>query len=160
MISIGEFIPSDTDGIVTLVLHCQNDGTRPPVRAEDQPDILHIGAAYAGGGGAFWVAKDRGKVVGTIGLMNAGNGLGILKKFFVGEAYRGKPHFLGRRLYAVFLEFARAHGFRRICLDTPRNTTRAHRFYEKAGFRQVDKADYPLIYECLYDENDFFCLDL
>lgn len=160
MITIGEFIPADTDEIIALVLHCQNDGTRPIVRAEDQPDILRIGEVYSGNGGAFWVAKDHGKVVGTIGLMNAGDGLGILKKFFVYEAYRGDPHFLGRRLYAELLEVARSRGFRRICLDTPRNTTRAHRFYEKAGFRPVDKTDYPLTYECLYVENDFFCLDL
>lgn len=35
------------------------------------------------------MAKDNGKLVGSIGLMNYGDGIGILKKFFVYEEYRG-----------------------------------------------------------------------
>ena len=33
--------------------------------------------------------------------------------------------------------FARQHHFQTLLLDTPRNTVRAHRFYEKAGFQKV-----------------------
>ena len=57
------------------------------------------------------------------------------------EPYRGKPHNLGQQLYGVFLEFAKLHGFSRIILDTPKNTDRAHLFYEKAGFRRIEKEE-------------------
>ena len=106
------------------------------------------------------MAKENGKVAGTIGLMNKGNGLCILKKFFVYEPYRGKPHNLGQQLYGVFLEFAKLHGFSRIILDTPKNTDRAHLFYEKAGFRRIEKEQLPVEYDYPYDDSHFFYLDL
>lgn len=106
------------------------------------------------------MAKENGKVAGTIGLMNKGNGLCILKKFFVYESYRGKPHNLGQQLYGVFLEFAKLHGFSRIILDTPKNTDRAHLFYEKAGFRRIEKEELPVEYDYPYDDSHFFYLDL
>ena len=99
MIEIGTYSTCDKESVIALVLHCQNDGTRPLVGVEDQSDLLHIEEEYIYDGGNFWVAKENGKVAGTIGLMNKGNGLCILKKFFVYEPYRGKPHNLGQQLY-------------------------------------------------------------
>lgn len=160
MIEIEKYSASDTDEIIALVLHCQNDGTRPLVSVEDQPELLRIKEEYIDNGGSFWVAKENGKVAGTIGLMNKGNGLCILKKFFVYEPYRGKPHNLGQHLYAVFLDFAKTHGFSKIILDTPKNTDRAHRFYEKSGFRKIEKEELPVQYDYPYDDSDFFCLNL
>ncbi len=89
MIEIGTYSTCDKESVIALVLHCQNDGTRPLVGVEDQSDLLHIEEEYIYNGGNFWVAKENGKVAGTIGLMNKGNGLCILKKFFVYEPYRG-----------------------------------------------------------------------
>lgn len=160
MIEIEKYSASDTDEIIALVLYCQNDGTRPLVSVEDQPELLRIKEEYIDNGGGFWVAKENGKVAGTIGLMNKGNGLCILKKFFVYEPYRGKPHNLGQHLYAVFLDFAKTHGFSKIILDTPKNTDRAHRFYEKSGFRKIEKEELPVQYDYPYDDSDFFCLNL
>lgn len=76
------------------------------------------------------------------------------------EPYRGKPHNLGRQLYALFLEFARIHGFSKVILDTPKNTDRAHLFYEKAGFKKIEKEELPVEYDYPYDDSDFFCLTL
>ena len=106
------------------------------------------------------MAKENGKVAGTIGLMNKGNGLCILKKFFVYEPYRSKPHNLGRKLYSLFLDFAKVHGFSKIILDTPKNTDRAHLFYEKAGFKRMGKEELPVEYDYPYDDSHFFYLDL
>ena len=155
MIEIGTYSTCDKESVIALVLHCQNDGTRPLVGVEDQSDLLHIEEEYIYDGGNFWVAKESGKVVGTIGLMNAGNGVVILKKFFVYEPYRSFPHNLGRQLYAIFLDFAQKHNFREIILDTPRNTDRVYRFYEKAGFRKISQEKFPIIYDYLYRDSDF-----
>lgn len=81
MIEIEKYSERDKDEIIAIVLHCQNDGTRPLVSVEDQPELLCIREKYIDNGGCFWVAKENGKVVGTIGLMNKGNGLCILKNF-------------------------------------------------------------------------------
>lgn len=150
----------DRDEVIALVLHCQNDGTRPLVSVEDQPELLNIREKYMEHGGNFWVAEDDGRVAGSIGLMNFGDGIGILKKFFVYESYRSAPHHLGRRLYDELIRFARDCGVKRLFLDTPKNTDRAHRFYEKAGFKKISVEEIPVAYDYPYEDSDFFCLEL
>lgn len=160
MVEINIYTDDDKDEIIKLVLHCQNDGTRPLVTVANQPDLLSINKEYIDKGGNFWVAKDNGKLAGSIGLVNYGNNIAILKKFFVYEPYRGAPYYLGRRLYETLLSFAKEHGFKQIILDTPKNTDRAHKFYKKAGFKQVEQAAYPARYKSAYTDNDYFCLDI
>ena len=159
-LQIRQFTQADTEEIIALVLHCQNDGSRPVVSVENQTDLLQIEEKYIARGGNFWVAVDNEKVAASIGLMNYGNGVGILKKFFVYEAYRGAPHHLGRQLYKVLLQFATAHGFQQLLLDTPKNTNRAHKFYEKAGFEQITKEQLDIVYDYPYDDSDFFRLQI
>lgn len=160
MIEIKTFTEEDREEVIALVLHCQNDGTRPTVTVRNQPDLLHIKEKYIDGGGNFWVAKENNKVIGCIGLMNYNNGISVMKKFFVYEPYRGAPHHLGRKLYASLLQFAIDHGVRQLILDTPKNTVRAHKFYEKAGFKQIEKEHLPVTYTPPYEELDFFSLEL
>lgn len=152
--------PDDTPAIIDLVLHCQNDGSRPFVTVDDQPELLNIQEKFLNTGGNFWVAADNSMVVGSIGLMNCGNGIAVLKKFFVYESYRSSPYHLGRRLYAHLLEFAGKHDIKLLLLDTPKNTDRAHKFYERAGFQLINKNQLPVIYDYPYEDSDFFCLRL
>ena len=56
MITITPFEEFYTQDVIDLVLHFQNDGTRPIVTVEDQPDLLHITDAYFRIGGSFWIA--------------------------------------------------------------------------------------------------------
>lgn len=158
MIQIRLYEETDRNEVITLVLECQNDGTRPAVSVEDQPELLNIPKAYFSKGGCFWVAEDNGKIIGSIGLMNCGNGTGILKKFFVNQNYRGRPWNLGRKLYAELLSFAQKHDYRELLLDTPKNTERAHKFYEKAGFVKISEKDLPVKFDHPYKECDFFKL--
>lgn len=46
MISIIQFKESYTQDIIDLVLHFQNDGTRPSVTVNDQKDLLNIRECY------------------------------------------------------------------------------------------------------------------
>lgn len=160
MISICPFTKEYTQDVIDLVLHFQNDGTRPLVTVDDQPDLLDIEGSYIRQGGNFWIAKDGQNLIGSIGLMPCGSGIAVLKKFFVYEAYQGDPCHTGQKLYRVLLSFAKEHGFRTILLDTPHNTVRAHKFYEKAGFRQIAEKDLPVRFSHPYAESDFFLLDL
>lgn len=159
-VQIRQFMPSDTEQIIALVLHCQNDGSRPYVAVEDQPELLQVQEKYIAGGGNFWVAVADETVAASIGLMNYGNGIGILKKFFVYEAYRSAPHHLGSQLYKTLLQFAKANGFQTLILDTPKNTDRAHAFYEKAGFEKITKEQMGIVYDYPYDDSDFFRLQI
>lgn len=160
MIEIMPYEENDTEEIIKLVLHCQNDGTRPVVDVYDQPELLCIREKYFTPGGFFWVAKEHKKIAGSIGLMNCGDGIGILKKFFVYEKYRSAPYHLGRKLFQELLSFARQHSFTTLILDTPKNTHRAHSFYQKAGFIKITKEELPVLYDYPYKGSDFFMLQL
>lgn len=46
MIMIRKFEEDDRDEVIRLALHFQNDGSRPRVTIEDQPDMLHIRENY------------------------------------------------------------------------------------------------------------------
>ncbi len=151
-----------TQGIIDLVLSCQNDGTRPLIGVESQPDLLNIQSEYIEKGGNFWVALEDKKVIGTIAFYPYSNNIGLLKKFFVKEEFRGYPHYLGQKLYEECLNYIKAHNISTIILDTPNNTTRAHKFYQKAGFKQISYEELPVKYSCPYDISmcDFFMLEL
>ena len=160
MIEIRTYSDEDREEVIRLVLHCQNDGTRPSVSVDDQPELRRIPEKYMDGGGNFWVAKDNGKTAGSIGLMKFGDGTAVLKKFFVYEPYRGAPCHLGRQLYGTLLDYARTHGGKQLNLDTPKNTDRAHKFYERAGFTKIERADVPVVYDFPYEDSDFFRLEI
>lgn len=160
MITIDRFEPEYTQDVIDIVLHFQNDGTRPLVSVDDQPDMLDIVGEYINKGGNFWIAKNGDTLIGTIGIMPYGADIAVLKKFFVYEEFQGEPHHLGRRLYNELLAFARENGFKTILLDTPHNTHRAHKFYEKAGFRRVEENELPIKFSHPYKYCDFFRLDL
>ncbi len=151
-----------TKEIIDLVLSCQNDGTRPIVGIESQPDLLNIQSEYIDKGGNFWVALEDDKVIGTIAFLPHSNKIGILKKFFVKEEFRGYPNFLGQKLYSIFLKYVKANDFNTVILDTPKNTKRAHKFYQKAGFVQISYENLPVKYSCPYNTAlcDFFMLKL
>lgn len=53
MITITQFEDRYTQGIIDIVLHFQNDGTRPLVLVDDQPDLLNIVGEYIDKGGNF-----------------------------------------------------------------------------------------------------------
>lgn len=160
MITITQFEDIYTQDVINLVLHFQNDGTRPMVSVDDQPDLLNIVGEYMEKGGNFWIAKDDGKVIGSIGIMPYSKEIAVLKKFFVNENYQGKPFHIGRKLYQELLNFAIEKGYRTIVLDTPHNTNRAHKFYERAGFQNVKEEDLPIQYSHPYKDCDFFMLVL
>ena len=160
MIEIRTYSDKDREEVIRLVLHCQNDGPRPSVSVDDQPELRRIPEKYMDGGGNFWVAKDNGKTAGSIGLMKFGDGTAVLKKFFVYEPYRGAPCHLGRQLYGTLLDYARTHGVKQLILDTPKNTDRAHKFYERAGFTKIERADVPVVYDFPYEDSDFFRLEI
>lgn len=160
MIEIRTYSDEDREEVIRLVLHCQNDETRPSVSVDDQPELRRIPEKYMDGGGNFWVAKDNGKTAGSIGLMKFGDGTAVLKKFFVYEPYRGAPCHLGRQLYGTLLDYARTHGVKQLILDTPKNTDRAHKFYERAGFTKIERADVPVVYDFPYEDSYFFRLEI
>lgn len=81
-----------------------------------------------------------------------------MKKFFVKKKYRSQR--VGLALYKKLLEFAEAANVQYIILDTPSVAHASHRFYEKAGFRKIDKIELPVPYEYPDRDSILYMLDL
>lgn len=86
--------------------------------------------------------------------------IAVLKKFFVSENYQGEPHHVGRILYHELLAFAKKRAYKTILWDTPHNTKRAHKFYEKAESQKINEEEMPIPFSHPYPDCDFFLLEL
>ncbi len=144
--------------IIDLILGIQNNEAKINLSIEEQPDLKDIHKTYIRNDGDFWIAVDNGVAAGTIGLMKIDKDWCVLKKFFVRSDYRSKK--VGLRLYETLLDFAKAQGYRHIILDTPSVATKSHSFYERAGFKKIDKATLPIVYNYPDRDSILYKLDL
>lgn len=86
----------------------------------------------------FEIATTAGDIVGSVaidGTTHQGRP-GRLRWYFVADRMRGSG--LGTQLLDRALDFARAHGFESLYLDTFVGLDAARRLYERAGFRLVE----------------------
>ncbi|HMF28006.1 MAG TPA: GNAT family N-acetyltransferase [Candidatus Cybelea sp.] len=156
MIEIVPFQPRFAGGVVAVILPIQQSEFAIPISLEAQPDIQDIGAFYQRGAGNFWVALADGKVVGTLGLLDIGNGQSALRKMFVAAEYRGSTHSTAQRLLQVLMDWCRGHAIREVYLGTTAKFLAAHRFYEKNGFREIARAELPAAFPVMSVDSKFY----
>jgi len=90
---IRPFCMDDEQQVIDLIVSIQQREFNIPITAEDQPDLLDIPNYYQKNCGIFWVALHNEDVVGTISLLDIGNGQSALRKMFVPQHYRGSGSF-------------------------------------------------------------------
>ena len=135
-----------------MILDIQNNEFGINLFIDEQPDLLAVQEYYLDEGGCFYlVINEDDEPVGILAIMNKGNGIGILKKFFVRKDYRSKK--VGVELYNIVMEFCEDRQFHTLMLDTPSVSKSAQAFYEKNGFKRVTKDDLPVEYEYLERES-------
>ncbi len=137
------YSPVYRDELVNLILTIQKTEFEIPITLEQQPDLNDIPNFYQSNNGNFWVALAGNKVVGTIALLDIGNGQGALRKMFVDAAYRGKEFGVGQKLLHQLLQWAMQKNFKEIFLGTTEKFLAAQRFYEKNGFIEIKKEALP-----------------
>lgn len=152
--------PKNTAEIVDLVNFCQNIEAGLGLTMAEQYDLFEIEDHYQKVGGEFWTAIDNDKIVGTISLLPLNDTTAVLKKFFTYPDYRGQPEYLGKKLYAKFIDFAKQHNFKTIVLDSPGSQHRAHHFYENQGFTEVSESDLTVSWSYPHSNSKFFQLNL
>ena len=104
-------------------------------------DIVAPDRHFSGAGGAFYVAVENGRIVGTAALQVTGPARGEVRKLFLLPEARGRG--VGRALLCAVLDAARTRGVQRLTLTTRVRYQRAIRMYEKAGFRLAGTARKP-----------------
>ncbi len=136
-ITIAPFLPADQPGMVELVLPIQQTEFGIAITLQDQPDLLDPAAFFQHGSGNVWLAKAGEMVVGSIGLLDIGQGITVLRKMFVKQGYRGRDLGVASALLDSLLAHCRHSGVQQIYLGTTAAYLAAHRFYEKNGFVEI-----------------------
>lgn len=131
--------PADDVDVERVVRSCLKEfGADHAGTAWEDPDLGRFSSVYAEEGRAYWVAVDGGgSVVGGVGIGELAGVPGVceLQKMYCLPQVRGTgvaQDLLGRALAFAEERYARCY------LETLSAMTRAHRFYERNGFRPID----------------------
>ena len=146
--------------VADLILHIQNVEFGIPITLELQPDLNEIPGFYQTNKGNFWVAKIDNKIIGTISLLDIGDRKGALRKMFVDKDYRGKEFGVGSKLLNILIDWAKQRGFTEIFLGTTEKFTRAQRFYERKGFKEIEKQELPETFPVMEVDVKFYSFSI
>jgi len=142
--------------IVDLILQIQQNEFQIPITKEDQPDLFDIEGFYQNGSGNFWVAVFEDTVIGTIALLDIGNGNVALRKMFVEPNFRGKLFNVSSQLLHHAIEWAAGKSVKEIYLGTTLQFVAAHKFYEKNGFVSIREDELPVGFPIMKVDKKFY----
>lgn len=142
--------------IVNMISDIQLNEFQIPITKETNAGMLNAEEEYYYNNSCnFWYAvNDAGKIIGSIGLKNLGNGNGEIKKLFVVREYRGKG--VAQRLMETLMKAASKHRFKSLFLGTVDTLKAAHNFYRKYDFVQVNRKELPSTFEVNPLDHFFF----
>ena len=160
MTTIVPFAPIHQAGVVDTILPIQTLEYGIPITLANQPDLLDIPGFYRRGNGNFWVALADGEVVGTLALLDLGQGQGALRKMFVQAPFRGRAAGVSAALLDTLLRWAVSRNLRSLYLGTTEKFLAAHRFYEKHGFQEIQPAELPDTFPVMAVDNKFYRREL
>lgn len=129
---------ADVEAVVALVRDVLAEfGLEFGTGAATDEALLRLPRSYEDHGGALWVAEHGGRILGSCGVFPVADRTYELRKMYLHLDARGLG--LGKRLLDEAIAWVRAHGGRRIVLDTIEHMTRAIAFYEAHGFSRDDR---------------------
>jgi GNAT superfamily N-acetyltransferase len=127
---------ADADGIINLIGACWFEYPDIVMDVDgEMPELRALATYYQGKGGALWVAEAAGRIVGMIAARPQGDGIWEICRVYVLPTLHGAG--LGHHLLDIAETHARSAGATRLELWSDTRFRRAHRFYEKRGYRQA-----------------------
>jgi len=79
----------DLAALIDVITTIQRQEFDIPITLAEQPDLQDIDGHYRHGAGEFWVAERARAAVGTIALMDLGDGVGTLRTIALRADARG-----------------------------------------------------------------------
>lgn len=105
------------------------------------PDLLAFAAHYTPPHGAFFVIRQNGRVVGSVGVERVDAETAELHRLYLDADLRGRG--TGRALVETVLDWCRARAVPRLFLWSDTQFDRAHRLYTRMGFQRTGERTLP-----------------
>jgi RimJ/RimL family protein N-acetyltransferase len=105
------------------------------------PDLFRFAEHYAPPYGEFWVVRDAGRVVGSIGVERVDARTAEIHRLYLDAHLRGRG--IGRALVEAVLGWCREQGVRRLVLWSDTRFEDSHRLYRRLGFEQLGERTVP-----------------
>ena len=96
-------------------------------------ELENLATEYAAPAGALLLAEENGTYLGCVGLRPFEDGVGEIKRLYVGPSGRGRG--VGRLLVEGVVAAAKQQGYRRLVLDTLPFMKEARSLYASLGFK-------------------------
>ncbi len=100
-------------------------------------DLRDVPGGYLASGGMFLLAKEAGRLVGTVALRRIADGVIELRRFYVHPGWQGQG--IGTRLLQRALAHAQSGRWRRVCLDTTGRSPAALWLFRRHGFVEIER---------------------
>lgn len=102
------------------------------------PELSYLSEAYKDEISEYWIAENDGEIIGGCGIapMKGLNGICELQKMYLLKKGRGTG--IAEKLIKVALDFA-TQNYDKCYLETLSNMKAANKFYQKNGFKKLDK---------------------
>ncbi len=130
---------SDRDHIIRLIDGVLREyGDRVCLGRADA-DLADLPARYVDAGGAMVVLEDDGVIQGTHAILpiDLAQRVCTMRRLYLAQPFRGSGR--GGLLMQWALDWASAHGFRRIDFWSDTRFQNAHRVFQRYGFRQTGR---------------------
>lgn len=134
-LNLRPYEPADRDGIIHLIDSVYREYGDAICLEHADSDLLDIAGHYAAG--AFVVVADSGgRIFGTHAALplDAERRICTFRRLYLSPAQRGSDW--GERLFQWAVDWAADNGFRRVEFWSDTRFARAHRFFQKMGFRR------------------------
>lgn len=89
--------------------------------------------------GEFWVVIEKNEVIATVGVLMLGEKTAELKSLYVQKNFRKQG--LGEDLTTLVIKYAQMKDAKEIILWSDTRFTKAHRLYERLGFKRVSSRE-------------------
>jgi N-acetylglutamate synthase-like GNAT family acetyltransferase len=158
--TIRPFEHKDQTAVIDLIERIQVGEFNIPIEEEQYRELHSIPHSFQKDKGNYWVAFLNEKLIGTIAALDIGHQAFELRDVFLEEQYRGPTTDFAKRLLDTVFNWSREYNIRSIYLGTTLAFSRAHRFYEKHGFHEIDRKDMPPYCKPMNCDEKFYQLDV
>ncbi len=138
-VSIRLATDSDSQSIIGIIDSVLNEWNDAVCLKGSEADLLTIQKSYHDAGGVFVVMEIDGKVAGTHAVLpiDVEKGLCTFKRLYLRKDLRGTS--AGKDLMQWNIDWAKAHDFEKIEFWSDTRFDRAHKFFEKFGFKKGEQ---------------------